>query len=161
MDATWSNFSAWMAEWGSDLGIFEVRKLGGWLCTGLGQGRVGERPVVVASDGFGDADGLARAADKGSSRGSGPQVLDDVQQESRESGIRRIGVALHDLCQPLTTLQCRLEMAEVVGTPEAYREAVAAGLTECARLSIAVGSMRDMVRAASRELLDGQIGAGR
>jgi hypothetical protein len=53
--------------------------------------------------------------------------------------------ALHDLCQPLTTLQCRLELAEVTGTEEAYREAVCLGLAECARLVQAVGSMREIV----------------
>ena len=88
-----------------------------------------ERLVSEADDGYAGADGLARGTDKGSSRGRGSQVLDDVEQKSRESEIKRIGVALHDLCQPLTTLQCRLEMAELVGTPEAYREAVETGCT--------------------------------
>jgi hypothetical protein len=69
---------------------------------------------------------------------------------SRGEGLKRVGMALHDLCQPLTTLQCRLEMAVVVGTPEAYREAVDMGLVECARLVEAVGSMRVVVRAATR-----------
>jgi hypothetical protein len=62
-----------------------------------------------------------------------------------------MGMALHDLCQPLTTLQCRLEMAVVVGTPEAYREAVDMGLLECARLVDAVESMREIVRTATRD----------
>ena len=56
----------------------------------------------------------------------------------RSHDLRDIGVALHDLCQPLTTLQCRLEMAELIGTPDAYREAVETGLTECARLTRSV-----------------------
>ena len=56
--------------------------------------------------------------------------------------------ALHDLCQPLTTLQCRLELAGVMGTDEAYREAVRLGLVECERLVEAVGSMREIVREA-------------
>jgi hypothetical protein len=62
-----------------------------------------------------------------------------------------MSMALHDLCQPLTTLQCRLEMAGVVGTAEAYREAVEMGLVECARLVDAVGSMREVMRAAIRD----------
>lgn len=68
----------------------------------------------------------------------------------REIEIKRIGTALHDLCQPLTTLQCRLEMAGLLATPEAYREAAETGLGECIRLSEAVKSMREIVRAAAR-----------
>jgi hypothetical protein len=71
--------------------------------------------------------------------------------ESCTEGMRRIGKALHDLCQPLTTLQCRLELAQVLGTPEAYREATELGLAECIRLSEAVGSMRAIVRSATQE----------
>jgi C4-dicarboxylate-specific signal transduction histidine kinase len=72
-------------------------------------------------------------------------------EASCEEGVKRIGIALHDLCQPLTTLQCRLEMATLIGTAEAYREAAELGLTECARLAEAVGSIREIVRAATRE----------
>jgi len=74
--------------------------------------------------------------------------LDRERRILREQEIRRIGAALHDLCQPLTTLQCRLEMAGMIGTPEAYRDAVEAGLTECARLTELVAAMREGVRAA-------------
>jgi hypothetical protein len=66
-------------------------------------------------------------------------------------GVQRIGKALHDLCQPLTTLQCRLEMAHLLGTAEAYREAAEMGLAECARLAEAVASMRTIVRAATKD----------
>jgi hypothetical protein len=62
--------------------------------------------------------------------------------------MERISRALHDLCQPLTTLQCRLELAGVVGTDAAYREAVRLGVVECERLVESVGSMREIVRAA-------------
>ncbi len=62
--------------------------------------------------------------------------------------LEMLGKALHDLCQPLTTLQCRLEMAGVIGTDEAYRAAVRLGLVECMRLSEAVESLRGLVRSA-------------
>ena len=65
--------------------------------------------------------------------------------------LRRLSKALHDLCQPLTTLQCRLELAGVLNTEAAYREAVKHGLTECARLADAVDSMRGLVRAAAHK----------
>ena len=74
--------------------------------------------------------------------------LEPKDKTFREQEIRRIAAALHDLCQPLTTLQCRLEMAGMIGTTEAYREAVEVGLTECARLAELVAAMREGVRAA-------------
>ena len=62
--------------------------------------------------------------------------------------MKRMDRALHELCQPLTTLQCGLEIAGLTGTPEAFREAVEMGLTECARLAQVIGSMREILRAA-------------
>ena|ERR1017187_2585541 len=73
--------------------------------------------------------------------------------EGRSCGerMKQMSRALHDLCQPLTTLQCRLEMAGLAGTQDAYREAVDLGLVECVRLVEAVGSMREIVRAATQQ----------
>ena len=62
-------------------------------------------------------------------------------------GMKQMDRALHELCQPLTTLQCGLEVAGMTGTPEAFREAVEMGLTECARLGQVVGSMREILNA--------------
>lgn len=62
---------------------------------------------------------------------------------------RQLGVVLHDLCQPLTTLQCRLELAELVDTEAGYREAVTLGLAECARLTDCVTQMRELLRRLS------------
>lgn len=64
---------------------------------------------------------------------------------------RRLGMALHDLCQPLTTLQCCMEIAEMEGTDEAYRGAVRLGLAECERMVEVLGRMREILRAATRE----------
>jgi hypothetical protein len=72
-------------------------------------------------------------------------------QEFRDQELRRISAALHELCQPLTTLQCRLEMAELVDTPEAHRQAVVLGLAECVRLTAAVVSMREALRAVMQQ----------
>ena len=68
-------------------------------------------------------------------RPSEKTVTGEVQSE-------RMSRALHDLCQPLTILQCRLELAELAGTPEAYREAVRKSRAECTRLLQAVDSLR-------------------
>lgn len=42
-------------------------------------------------------------------------------------------------------------MAGLAGTQDAYREAVDLGLVECVRLVEAVGSMREIVRAATQQ----------
>jgi hypothetical protein len=62
--------------------------------------------------------------------------------------MQQIDRLLHDLCQPLTTLRCRLELAGLIGTMQAYREAVELGLAECVRLVEGVESMREVVGAA-------------
>ncbi len=72
---------------------------------------------------------------------------DDWKSESR----KRMIEAIHALCQPLTTLQCRLEMATLVATLEAYREAAESGLAECRRMVEIVESMREVLRAATQE----------
>jgi signal transduction histidine kinase len=59
---------------------------------------------------------------------------------------KQLGDALHDLCQPLTTLQCRLEMAILTDSREAYREAMEDGLAECRRIVESVKSMREILR---------------
>lgn len=60
----------------------------------------------------------------------------------------RIDVALHGLCQPLTVLQCRLALGELIDQPEAMREAIREGLRECIRLNAVVGTMREMLQQA-------------
>lgn len=58
----------------------------------------------------------------------------------------RIDVALHGLCQPLTVLQCRLAMGELIGEPDAMREAIREALQECSRMNRTVGTMREMLQ---------------
>lgn len=53
------------------------------------------------------------------------------------------------LCQPLTTLQCALEIGEIRDTLEADREAASVAKAECARLVEAVSSRREIVRVAT------------
>jgi hypothetical protein len=62
----------------------------------------------------------------------------------------KVDQALHDLCQPLTTLRCRLELAGLIGTVEAYRDAVELGLRECVRLVEGVELLREIVRSSQR-----------
>jgi Arc/MetJ-type ribon-helix-helix transcriptional regulator len=50
---------------------------------------------------------------------------------------------LHDLCQPLTALQFRLELGKFVGDSEALREAVDGALEETNRMIDAIKRMRE------------------
>jgi hypothetical protein len=78
-------------------------------------------------------------------------VREVAEEEGRRNLVKtglveRIDVALHGLCQPLTVLQCRLAMGELIGEPDAMREAIREGLQECARMNQTVGTMRAMLQ---------------
>ena len=60
--------------------------------------------------------------------------------------VERIDGALHGLCQPLTVLQCRLAMGDLIGEPDAMREAIREALQECVRINETVGTMRAMLQ---------------
>ena len=47
-----------------------------------------------------------------------------VEGFAREELVEGIDRLLHELCQPLTVLQCRLAIGELEGEPEAMREAI-------------------------------------
>ncbi len=59
-----------------------------------------------------------------------------------KSDLEQSNMELHDLCQPLTALQCRLEMGKIVGGNEAFEEAVNGGLEETSRMFKIIGDMR-------------------
>ncbi len=65
--------------------------------------------------------------------------------------LERIDGMLHDLCQPLTVMQCRLALGQLNGKPEALLAAVGEALGECARMNHAVEAMRDVLMSASCE----------
>jgi hypothetical protein len=73
-------------------------------------------------------------------------VRDVVQKEGRTDLVEQIDVALHGLCQPLTVLQCRLAMGELIGEPDAMRDAIREALQECARMNRTVDVMREMLQ---------------
>jgi hypothetical protein len=68
-----------------------------------------------------------------------------------ERVITEIAEALHDMCQPLTALHCRLEMAQMSEGAAASSGGAAVWpdcLRECDRLIEAVVTMRNLVRQA-------------
>jgi len=72
----------------------------------------------------------------------------DVAEQLQPGLAARMDDALHGLCQPLTVLQCRLAMGELIGGPDAMRDAIAEALVECARVNLAVSLMREMLQHA-------------
>ena len=70
---------------------------------------------------------------------------------SNRRKFKQIGAALHEMCQPLTTLQCTLEMAALNDTLGEYREATETGLAECRRMVALVESMREVLQEARQE----------
>jgi len=56
--------------------------------------------------------------------------------------VAEMAEVLHDLCQPLTALQCRLELEQMQGSANA---AWGECLRECGRLNVAVAAMRALV----------------
>lgn len=49
---------------------------------------------------------------------------------------------LHDLCQPLTALQCRLEMSRRLGHADAFEDAIHGGLEDTRRMFEIIAAMR-------------------
>ncbi len=74
-------------------------------------------------------------------------MIEELARETLVEGMDRL---LHELCQPLTVLQCRLAMGELSDEQSAMREAIGAALGECARLNHAVHAMREMLATALR-----------
>ncbi|WP_213803368.1 hypothetical protein [Granulicella sp. dw_53] len=69
-----------------------------------------------------------------------------MQVRPRDEVFTGIEVALHELSQPLTVLQCRLELGLMDGSGKATHEAVEHALLECRRVNAAVSTMRELVR---------------
>lgn len=67
---------------------------------------------------------------------------------------------LHDLCQPLTALQFRLELGKFLGDPEALRVAVDGALEETDRMIDAVKRMRERLTSKKEQAdeITGDIG---
>jgi signal transduction histidine kinase len=70
------------------------------------------------------------------------------QQPDRAEFFHQMDMALHNLSQPLTVLQCRLAVGELSGEPGAMREAIHEALRECTRLNGTVNTMRSILQQA-------------
>ena len=68
---------------------------------------------------------------------------------------------LHDMCQPLTVLRCRLELGLLFGEPAAMKEALLDSLAACLRLSGAVERMRSLVEQIDEQKEAREVKGGR
>jgi hypothetical protein len=85
-------------------------------------------------------------------------VRELAEQIGRAEFVERFDIALHGLCQPLTVLQCRLAMGELIGEPDAMLEAIREALKECVRLNQTVGAMRTMLQQVKADTNNERIG---
>ncbi len=56
---------------------------------------------------------------------------------------------LHDMAQPLASLQCRLEIAQMVGEQQSRAELLDGSLEDLARLTASFSRLRDLIVQAS------------
>jgi hypothetical protein len=66
---------------------------------------------------------------------------------ARDAYTREIEKGLHDLCQPVTTLQCRLELGRMAGDSASLLEAVEGGLLEMRRIFEAIDCFRERMQS--------------
>jgi hypothetical protein len=66
-------------------------------------------------------------------------------QEQAEM-LQRLDRELHDLCQPLTALQCRLELAAMCGDEVSLMEGVKGSSEDMERLFVGIGTMREQLQ---------------
>src|ERR1700679_3529901 len=70
---------------------------------------------------------------------TGPVRRSPVREAIAQTGGTELGermvAALHGLCRPVTVLESRLAIGELIGEPEAMRDAIRESLQECARLN--------------------------
>ena len=59
-----------------------------------------------------------------------------------KGSLEQMHADLHDLCQPLTALQCRLELGRMLGHQSGLQEAVEGALEETKRMFTIVDQMR-------------------
>jgi len=62
--------------------------------------------------------------------------------------LRLVESELHDLCQPVTALQCRLELGRMEGSGEAALAALDGALEDVTRLFAAIATMRAQLQEA-------------
>ena len=58
---------------------------------------------------------------------------------------------LHDLSQPMASLQCRLEIGLILGDAEALLDAATGSLDDLRRMTVALNRMRKIVAKAKLE----------
>jgi hypothetical protein len=82
----------------------------------------------------------------------------EVEQEASVLElVARMDTALNGLCQPLTVLQCRLAMGDLIGDADSMREAIREGLQEFARINETVEMMRAMLQQVIADTDDERI----
>lgn len=92
---------------------------------------------------------------------SGAQPAADARaaaEAARLRFFREMERELHDLCQPVTSLQCRLELGKMCGGEEALQEVTDGALEDAVRIFEAVAKLRE--RLLLERKLERQVARG-
>lgn len=78
------------------------------------------------------------------------QGHDGSSQATSEKWLSEMERDLHDLCQPVTSLQCRLELGKLLGGEDALTEATDGALEDASRIFEAVFRLRKRLMLAGK-----------
>jgi hypothetical protein len=76
-----------------------------------------------------------------------PDESGQLPQEKVPITLYELRVALHDLCQPLSALQCRLYLGTLDDEPSNMREAIMESVSECERMVEMVRALQNRIRS--------------
>jgi hypothetical protein len=68
----------------------------------------------------------------------------------RNENLSELKREMHDLCQPLTSLQCRLELAQMMGDCESLKQAVDGALEDTQRMFAGIAAIRARILREER-----------
>ncbi len=76
-----------------------------------------------------------------------PEGAAQLPQEKVPITLYELRLALHDLCQPLSALQCRLYLGTLDDHPANMREAIVESVSECERMVEMVRALQNRIRS--------------
>ena len=73
-----------------------------------------------------------------------------MQSSNTGDILSKLEKELHDLAQPISSLQCRLEIGKMLGGQDALQEAVEGGLKDLSRMTEILTNLRVLITEGTR-----------
>lgn len=83
----------------------------------------------------------------------------EMEQRQGQAMETMVASAIHRLCQPLTAMQCMLELGQDQSEPESLRAYMHDASRECVRVTTMLSTFRELVETASRYRMVGTVDA--